>query len=287
VQAAGRRHEVAPGDVVGGCGHPLLRACDIGRTLACAEQPAVDLAHGRDAGDLPTRDRGHRLVEQRHPLGNAPGVHVRVAQQGERAELQVCVAEAPRDRERFLREPLAFPRVARPGRAVERQPAVRGALLHPLEEARGSRHPPVGGGHVAVDGTVQEREPARQLCGLHAPAAAPVCGERALLELDRPVVLALEVRRPAQAVEGLGGLVELERPLEARARPLPVGCGERLPTGLEEVVCGVQVHRGTDRTARPAREEEGRPRLGRAIRGNPARPARAGRASGPRRRQGH
>ena len=97
VEPAGRGHEVAPGDVVGCHRHPLFRTSDVGRALASAQQPAIDLAHGGDAHDLAARDRSHRLVEQRHPLSDAPGVHVRVAQQRERAELEVRVAEAPSD----------------------------------------------------------------------------------------------------------------------------------------------------------------------------------------------
>ena len=110
VRPAGRRREVGPRDGAAGRGEPLLGAPDVGRALAGAEQPAVDLADRADAGHLPARDGGHRLVEQRHPLRDAAGGHVRLAQQRLGAELEVPVPEPPGDRERRQRQALALRR---------------------------------------------------------------------------------------------------------------------------------------------------------------------------------
>jgi hypothetical protein len=80
-----------------------------------------------------------------------------------------------------------------------------------------------------VDRDVQEPQPARELRRLHVLAEAPVRRERALLELDRAVVLALKVEGLAQAVEDLGAVTELAGLLETGARGLPVGRGKRFP----------------------------------------------------------
>jgi hypothetical protein len=240
VEAAGRRHEVDPGDRATGGHQPLLGAPDVGGLLAGAQQPAVDLTDRGDAGDLAASDRGHRLVEQQHALGDPSGGHVRLAEQGRGAELEVRIPEAPCDRERGHGEPLAFRRIVRERRAVEREPPVRGRLLQPLEQALGARDPTVGGGEVAVNRAVKERQPAGQLGGLCPLSAAPVRREGALLKLDRPGVLALEVDGLAQAVEHLGALTVLVGgPLEARTRPLPVGGRKRLLTAEQQFIRGL------------------------------------------------
>ena len=69
---------------------------------------------------------------------------------------------------------------------------------------------------------MQERQPARQLRGLRPQAAPLVFGKRALLQLDRPRMLAPELHRLSQAVENLRGLAELRRLLEDRPGALPV-----------------------------------------------------------------
>jgi len=50
-----------------------------------------------------------------------------------------------------------------------------------------------------MDRDVKERQPARQFGGLDPPAAAPVGRKGTLLQFDRPVVIALEVKRLARA----------------------------------------------------------------------------------------
>ena len=105
---------------------------------------------------------------------------------------------------------------------------MRCRLLDPLQHALRPRHPPIGRGHVAVYGHVQERQPARQLGGLRPQATPLVFGKRALLHLDRPRMLAPELQRLSQAVENLRGLAELRGLLEEGAGALPVRCRERL-----------------------------------------------------------
>jgi hypothetical protein len=97
VQAAGRRHELPPGDEAPRRGYPLLGSPDVRRTLAGTEQATVDLADRLHAGDLAARDGGHRLVDQRHPLGHAAGDDVGMAEQRLRAELEVAASKSPRD----------------------------------------------------------------------------------------------------------------------------------------------------------------------------------------------
>ena len=108
VRPAGRRHEVAPRFEASRGGEPLLGTSDVGRPFAGAQQPAVDLAGRADTDDLSRGDRGHRLVEQPHPFGDAPRGDVRLAEQRHRIELEVPIAVAPGDRDRCRRELLAL-----------------------------------------------------------------------------------------------------------------------------------------------------------------------------------
>ena len=71
-----------------------------------------------------------------------------------------------------------------------------GALLHALQQALGSRDPAARDGEVAVERAVEERQPARDVGGVDGIAGVAVGGERLLLQLDRSVVLALEVQPP-------------------------------------------------------------------------------------------
>ncbi len=243
VRPAGRRHEVAPRLEASRGLEPLLGASDVGRPFTGAQQPAVDLADGADTADLSCEDGGHRLVEQRHPLGDAPRSDVRVAEQRHGIELEVPVAVPPGDRDRRGRELLALGCIGGPRSAIEHEPPVRRTLFDPLEQALRPRHPPVRRGHVAVDRHVQERQPARQLGGLRPQAAPLVFGKRALLELDRPRMLTPELQRLSQAVENLGGLAELGGLLEEGAGALPVRCGKRLAAEAEELVSRRDTHR--------------------------------------------
>ena len=166
MHAAGGRDEVAPRDEAPRDREPLLGAPDVERVLAGAQHPAVDLADRGDGAHLAARRGGHRLVEQRHPLGDPPGGDMGLSQQRDRAELEVAVPEPPGDRERRHRLLGALGRVARPRRPVEREPAVIHALLGALEQALGARHPAVRGREIGVDREVEERQPARHARGL-------------------------------------------------------------------------------------------------------------------------
>jgi hypothetical protein len=159
----------------------LLGAPYVGGVLASAQQSAVDLSHRGDVGDLAARGRGHRLVEQRHALGDPPGGHVRLAQQRLGTELEVRIPEPPGHRKCRQREPLALSPIVSERRAVEREPSVRSRLLQTVEQALRPGQPPIGGGDVAVHRAMQEGQPAGQLGGLDPLAEAPVRREGALL----------------------------------------------------------------------------------------------------------
>ena len=90
---------------------------------------------------------------------------------------------------------------------------------------------------------MQERQPARQLGGLRPQATPLVFGKRALLQLDRPRMLAPELQRLSQAVENLRGLAELRGLLEEGAGALPVRCRERLAAEATELVSRRDTHR--------------------------------------------
>jgi hypothetical protein len=80
VLPARRRDEVGPDHRAPGQRQPLLRARHVGGALAGTEQAAEDLADRTDGFHLAARNGGHRLVEQRHPLGDAARAHVGIAQ---------------------------------------------------------------------------------------------------------------------------------------------------------------------------------------------------------------
>src|SRR5215212_10138430 len=124
---------------------------------------------------------------------------------------------------------------------VEDQPAVRGALLDPLEQAFGPGDPATRDGVVAVIGRVHEAEPARRVRGVYGLVTFPVGGEGLLLERDRSLVLAFEVRNLAQPIERLGSaLVEPARLFEAGTRSRPIRGGDCL-AALAQALCPVDV----------------------------------------------
>jgi hypothetical protein len=223
VGPARRHHEVRPRHSALDDVHPLLGAAHVGRVLACTEEAAADLADGAVRGHLPTGGGGHRLVEELHSLRDAAARHLALAQQRERTELEVGIAESLRDRQGRQRALLTLGGALREHGAVQDEPPVARALRHAVEEALRAAHPAARDGEVPVIGAVKEREPARRVRRLHRIARMPVRGEGALLQRDGAVVLPEEVRRLAEAVERLGALDAVERLLEAGPCGLPVG----------------------------------------------------------------
>ena len=205
--------------------------------LAGTQEPAIDLSDGVMGAHLPAGDRGHRLVHELHSLLGSPRRHVGLPEQGKRIELEVGVAEPPGDRERRGREPLSLGRVPGERRAVEDEPAVRGALLDTFESAFGAGDPGARDREVAGEGRVQERERARDVRRLRRLPLLAVGRERFLFQSDRQLVLALEIDDLTEAIQDLGGLAELRGVLEAGARLLLVGVGKRVPTTANEIGC--------------------------------------------------
>ena len=244
VGTADRRHEFAPRPEASGNRHPLLGARDVERDLAGAHQPAADVADRDDADHLARRDRGHRLVDQPHALGHTPGGDVGLAEQCEGVVLEIDVAEPPPDLECGRGQPSSLGRVVGERSAVDNEPAVPRTLLRAPEQRLRPTHPTARDRHVAVDGAVQERQPARAVGGLHHPVQLSIRRERALRQLDRARVFALEVEGPAQTVQGLGALAVLERLLERGARAVPVGFSKCLPAPPREVIPRSCSHRG-------------------------------------------
>jgi hypothetical protein len=236
VRATGGTHEQGPGDVVVDPRHPLLGTPQIDRVLAGAQQPAVDLADRPVPDDLATGDGRHRLVEHSHALLHATGRDVRLAEQGERIELEVRVAEPPGDAQRRRGDLLALDEIARERRPDERQPAVCGAFLHPFQRALRPPHPTARNGEVAMTGPVQECQPTCRRACLQRLALLAIGGKRALLELDRGVVLAQEVRGVAETVQHVARLVELARLLKTGARRLEVRRRERRLTARQQLL---------------------------------------------------
>ena len=93
------------------------------------------------------------------------------------------------------------------------------ALLGPLEQALGARHPAVRGGHVAVDRDVEERKPARQLA-----RPRPLAAARGRRRTRAPSSSIARRSRPEkwaawlEAVEGLGALLEAASASSKQAR---------------------------------------------------------------------
>jgi hypothetical protein len=100
------------------------------------------------------------------------------------------------------------------------------ALLRAFERALRALLPAQPGAEVARVGHVHERQPLRAVRRAAGPPARAVELERALLELDRALVLALEHGDLAEAGERVGVLAAFEDALEARPRGLQVGRGQ-------------------------------------------------------------
>ena len=180
MRPAGRRARSRSRRRGGRRGHPVLGAPHVGGVLARAQQPAADLADRPVSGHLAARDRRHRLVEQLHALGDAPGRDMGLPEERDGLELEVGVPETP-ERSQAPRRRHCSRSSGRCGKRarVEDQPAVRGALLDPLEQALGPRHPSARDRRSSRGRSVHEREPARHVRGLDAPARPPVGGEGA------------------------------------------------------------------------------------------------------------
>jgi hypothetical protein len=168
---------------------------------------------------------------------------VRLAEEGERLDLEVHIAEAASDRPRRHRQLLAFSRVAREGRLGEREPAVRGTLVGVGEHARRTFLPAESHAEVPLVGGIQERQPDRAVRSTRDLAGRLVQVERALPELDRTLVLALDHRDLAQLGERVGTIAFLERTLETRSRRGPVRGSDRALTPTQQIFPGLGPHR--------------------------------------------
>ena len=169
-----------------------------------------------------------------------------MAQQRLGAELEVAVTEPPGDRECSHGMTLALGRVVRPRRAIQGQSPVLHGFLHAVEEALGPGHPAVRGGKVAMNRAMEKRQPACGLGRLRDLVLLEKGREGTLLELDRRDLLALEVGRPAQAVEDFSCLAPLACLLEARPGAVPVARRKGFPTSDQRIVGSGCAHRTHD-----------------------------------------
>jgi hypothetical protein len=196
VHPAHRRHE----DIAGALDepvdhrHPLLRSQHVARVLARAQHAAVDVAGGDDAGHLAAGHGRHRRVDHRHAGVDAPGVDTGLAEQRQRAELEIHVAEAPPDVQCSRGKLLALRRIRDERRLIEREPPVLRSLVEILEQRAGAREPALRGSPVAVYGAVQECQPARLIGCLQRTLPLEAQRERALARRERSLEIAAPLK---------------------------------------------------------------------------------------------
>ena len=93
-----------------------------------------------------------------------------------------------------------------------------------------------------MDRAVEEGKRSCLIAGLQRQPLQSICRERRLAHGDRGVVLPDPLEGLRQAIHRIGPVPELESPLEALARLLPLGLGQRLPPGEEKIVPGGTLH---------------------------------------------
>ena len=207
---------------------PLPRSLAVAGTLARQQQRAADVGEGLERGRLAPGGGRHRLVQAGEPVVDLACGHLREAQLGERAQLQVDVARLARDVDGERRQPCSRHGLAGPLRPGQGQPAVLRTRGDVGEEPLGAREPAVRGRLVVPDQRVLAREPERdpRRAGHLAVAAEARVG--ALPVDDRLLRLTQPPQRAAEPIERLGRLLVAERRLERPSRRLPVAAGERL-----------------------------------------------------------
>ena len=235
VGAADRGDEVAPGAEASRDRHPFPGAGDVEHDLARAQHPAVDVTDRNHANNLTGRDGCHCLVQELHSLSDATVGNVRLPEQRERVEFEVDVPVASRDRQCRSSEMTPLRGVIGEGSSVEHQPPVAGAFLGVLEQRCRTLHPATGDRHVAVDRTMQEREPACPIGSVDRPPILPVRGEGTLRHLDRSRILPQKVERPPQPVERLSSLLQRPGALEVGESNVPVPLRKRPPALAGEI----------------------------------------------------
>ena len=98
--------EPAAAHVVVGGPQPLLGPADVVRALAGVEQPAEHAFDDGQVVDLARADRGQRLVEAGHALGDVPGEREHDPERGERLAFEVAVLAAARGGDGLFVQPL-------------------------------------------------------------------------------------------------------------------------------------------------------------------------------------
>ncbi len=218
---------------------PLRGATVIGELLARAHHVAVRAPRGVRI-ELPAHRRGHRLVDQRHPLGDATLLHEDASLVLERERLEVAVIEAPRDLHRLLcqRKRLVEIVLALHGdhRVRPREPPVLRRLRHVAQMSLGPLQPTVAHRlgqlvHVIFGQRDGDATRATQVAPLEVARVRPLARADAHLALPEPP------RRLREVLEVLGGEVHRRIGLTERlVRPVPIARlegGEPLPQRLE------------------------------------------------------
>ena len=241
VSPAGRRHEVAstPRDRSTAAIHSSARLTS---TRVRRRSTAGSRSRRpRRADDLARGDRGHRLVEQPHPLGHAPAT---TYASPSRASASNSRSQSPN--RRAIASAADASRSRSTGRAMNgarssvSQPCAAHSSTPSSSASRAPGHPPAGGGRCC-------RGPCRGGTPASARRRRPPPGCRAAGTRRTP---APSARSRARTDPGSGPprpgrraprrSRRAPRPFSNRPGALPVGCGQGVATVVEEIIdCGL------------------------------------------------
>ena len=227
--------EPAAAHVVVGGPQPLLGPADVVRALAGVEQPAEHAFDDGQVVDLARADRGQRLVEAGHALGDVPGEREHDPERGERLAFEVAVLAAARGGDGLFVQPLLHVEAATGLGLGEQHPAVLVRVgPGPFEEAHRLPDPAAVDGPVAVHGAVEPAQGARGPRGGEELPLAAVGGVRVFVRPHRGRVVELQVQRPGLRFEGATFRDRAHGPIVASAAGLVELPGRRGSVGRDD-----------------------------------------------------
>jgi hypothetical protein len=175
--------------------HPLVRAGDVVDQLARPQQPAEDLVHRGQLGQLAGTGRRQRLVGEDHSLLDTIGHHEQATEIGHGEELDVGVPEPASDRDRLPEHGLTHLCVRFREGFDDQHPAMLGPIFTGLlEDGAGPRQPSAPDGPVAQDVAGDPGGGARRPARSHGLAFCAVGGVGALVVRRGGGVLLLEIQ---------------------------------------------------------------------------------------------
>ena len=221
---------------------PLLQTLGVPGPLAREHQRAADVRERLEGRRLAARCRCHRLVEPGEAPVDLSLRHLGEPELRQRSQLEVGIGGGERDVESGGRELGRGACVARALGARQVEPALFGSRRDVAEEPFGPREPAACCRGVAEHQSVLAGEPERdprRACELAVTAESCV---RALPVDDRPALVPEPPERPAEPVQRLGRVAQVEHFLERIACGAPPPRRQRLVSASDRVLRGSRRH---------------------------------------------